>query len=150
MPNNTTKRERAQRGAEAPPRLLAGGSPQIPKGYGEEAVQAWIAAAPGWKGERAGRLDALISAAAPQVHKAVKWNTPMYGVEEDLYFTAFHAFERYLKITFFRGAELVPMPPEPSKQAGVRYFHVQEHEALPEAQLLDWFQQAARLPGAKL
>lgn len=132
------------------PKLLSGGNPQIPKGEGDAPVQAWIAAAPGWKGEIAARLDALISAAVPDVRKAVKWNTPMYGVEEKHWFVAFHAFDRYLKVTFFRGGRMDPVPPEPSKMKDVRYLHLREDEPLDEAQLTDWIKQAAALPGEKM
>lgn len=132
------------------PKLLSGGNPQIARGDGDGPVQAWIAAAPGWKGETAARLDALIVAAVPGVLKAVKWNTPMYAVEAGFWFVAFHAFDRYLKVTFFRGADLTPPPPVTSKQASVRYVHLHEDDAVDTAQLADWIRQAAALPGEKM
>ncbi len=130
----------------AKPTLLSGGNPQIPKGFGDAPVQAWIAAAPGWKGEVARRLDALIERTVPGVRKAVKWNTPMYGVEEGSWFVSYHAFDRYLKVAFFRGAALDPVPPVASKHPEVRYFHIHEDEPLDETRLADWLIQASRLP----
>ena len=134
----------------AKPALLSGDNPQIAKGYGDAPVQAWIAAAPGWKGEVAARLDALIERTVPGVKKAVKWNTPLYGVEEGTWFTSFHAFDRYLKVAFFRGAALDPLPPVGSKQKDVRYFHIHEDDPFDEAQLADWIRQASRLPGERM
>ena len=134
------------------PVLLSGGNPQIPKGYGDEPVQAWIAAAPGWKGELGARLDALIVRAVPRVQKAVKWNTPLYaapGAEPDHWFLGFHAFDRYVKVSFFRGASLEPVPPGKSKQAEVRYYDVPE-SGLDETQFTAWVKQAAKLPGVKM
>lgn len=130
--------------------LLSGGNPQIPKGFGDAPVQAWIAAAPGWKGEVARRLDALIERTVPGVRKAVKWNTPMYGVEEGSWFVSYHAFDRYLKVAFFRGAALDPVPPVASKHREVRYFHIHEDEPLDETRLADWLIQASRLPGERM
>lgn len=135
--------------AEAP-KLLSGGNPQIAKGSGDAPVQAWIAAAPGWKGDLGRRLDALIEQAVPGVHKAVKWNSPFYGVEDGSWFLNLHVFARYVKVTFFQGASLAPTPTVISKYPAVRYFHIHEHDALDEAQFIDWVQQAARLPGEKL
>jgi hypothetical protein len=132
------------------PKLLSGGNPQIPKGHGEAPVQAWIAAAPGWKSAAARRLDALITRAAPGVRKAVKWNSPMYGMEPDVWFASFHAFDRYLKVAFFRGTALDPMPPVGSKQKEVRYVHVHEGDEIDEARFTDWVKQASRLPGEKM
>src|SRR5690606_20594974 len=110
----------------AEPVLLSGGNPQIAKGYGDAPVQAWIAAAPGWKGEAGARLDALIARTVPGVRKAVKWNTSLYGMEEETWFLGFHAFDRYLKVSFFKGSGLDPVPPVGSKQKDVRYFHIHE------------------------
>ena len=132
------------------PKLLSGGNPQIPKGHGDAPVQAWIAAAPGWKGEVAKRLDALIERTVPGVRKAVKWNTPLYGMEENVWFVSFHAFDRYLTVAFFRGAALDPVPPVASKQKDVRYFHIHEGDPFDEAQLADWLKQASRLPGERM
>jgi hypothetical protein len=122
----------------AAPALLSGGNPQIAKGYGDAPVQAWISAAPGWKGEAGRRVDALIERTVPGVKKAVKWNTPLYGVEEGVWFA------------FFRGASLDPVPPVASKQKDVRYFHIHEDEPFDEARLSDWIRQASRLPGERM
>jgi len=132
------------------PKLLSGGNPQIPKGFGDAPVQAWIAAVPGWKSAAMARLDALVVANAPGVRKAVKWNSPLYGIDEGTWFLGVHAFDRYLKVSFFNGAALEPMPPETSKQKTVRYFHFREDEAMDEAQMADWIRQAAALPGEKM
>lgn len=132
------------------PRLLSGGNPQIPKGYGDAPVQAWIEASPGWKRDAARRLDALITSAVPDVRKAVKWNSPMYGTEEGSWFAGLHGFDRYIKVAFFRGAALDPVPPVGSKQKDVRYFHLREDGVLDEDQFADWIRQAARLPGEKM
>lgn len=129
------------------PVLLAGGNPQIPKGDGEPPVQAYLAAMPGWKGELGRRLDALVVATIPDVRKAVRWNSPFYGVDGNGWFLSFHCFTKYLKLTFFNGTSLDPLPPEPSKDASVRYFHILEHAPLDEQQLAGWIRQAAALPG---
>lgn len=131
------------------PKLLSGGNPQIAKGYGDGPVQAYIAAIQDWKRPLAARLDALIEAAVPGVKKAVKWNSPFYGVEEGVWFLSFHCFTRYMKVSFFRGTSLEPMPPGTSKQAEVRYLDIHEGQ-LDEAQFTDWVKQAARLPGEKM
>jgi hypothetical protein len=129
------------------PRLLSGGNPQIPRGEGEGPVQAWIAALPGWKGDAARRLDALVTRAVPDVRKAVKWNSPFYGVEGQGWFLSLHAFTKYLKIAFFRGAALDPVPPVASKDAQVRYVHIHEGEMFDEALMEGWIGQASALPG---
>ena len=134
----------------AEPRLLSGGNPQIPKGNGDAPVQAYIAAMPGWKREVGRRLDELIERTVPGVRKAVKWNTPLYGVEEGSWFLAMHCFDRYLKVTFFRGAALDPMPAQPSKVEHVRYHHIHEHDPFDEARWADWIAQASRLPGERM
>lgn len=134
----------------APPRLLSGGNPQIPKGYGDEPVQAYIAALPGWKRQAGARLDVLIVKAVPDVQKAVKWNSPLYGLEGQGWFLGVHAFNRYLKLGFFRGADLDPPPPVASKAGATRYLHIHEDEALDEAQLTEWIAQASRLPGERM
>lgn len=134
----------------AEPVLLSGGNPQIAKGYGDAPVQAWIAAAPGWKGEAGARLDALIARTVPGVRKAVKWNTPLYGTEEETWFLGFHAFDRYLKVSFFKGAALDPVPPVGSKHKDVRYFHIHEDDPFDEARLTDWIKQASNLPGERM
>jgi hypothetical protein len=129
---------------------LSGGNPQVPVGYGEAPVRWFIAAMPGWQSAVGARLDALIEVAAPRVMRAVKWNTPMYGMEPDHYFLGFHCFDRYIKVSFNSGARLEPLPPGTSKQAGVRYLDIHEGDVLDEAQFTDWVRQASRLPGEKL
>ena len=129
------------------PKLLSGGNPQIPKGYGDAPVQAWIAAAPGWKRGAARRLDALITRTVPKVRKAVKWNSPFYGVEGQGWFLNFHCFTKYIKVAFFRGTSLRPPLPGLSKHKDVRYLHVHEDEKLDEKLLVSWIRQAAKLPG---
>ena len=133
------------------PTLLAGGNPQIAKGEGDEPVQAYIAVMPGWKRDVGHRLDALIARTVPGVRKAVKWNSPFYGVgdEEGGWFLSFHCFTKYVKVTFFRGASLRPVPPGESKHKQVRYLDIREDE-LDEAQLTDWVKQASQLPGEKM
>jgi hypothetical protein len=126
--------------------LLSGGNPQIAKGDGDAPVQAYIAAMPEWKRDVGKRLDMLIERTVPHVRKAVKWNSPMYGVEGQGFFLAMHVFTRYVKVTFFRGAELEPLPPGPSKDKYTRYMDIHEGE-LDEAQLAKWVKQAAALPG---
>jgi hypothetical protein len=132
------------------PVLLSGGNPRIPKGYGDAPIQAYIAAMPGWKRDVGRRLDALITQAVPDVRKAVKWNSPMYGVEEGHWFVSFHVFARYVKVAFFRGASMDPAPPVTSRQKDVRYVHVHEGEEIDEAQFTSWVKQAAALPGEKM
>ena len=132
------------------PVLLSGENPQIPKGDGDAVVQQYIAAIPGWKREAARNLDALIERAVPNVTKAVRWNSPFYGVEGGHgWFLAFHCFTRYLKVTFIKGSSLDPLPPVGSKDPDARYLHIHEHDVLDEAQLTSWLQQAAALPGWK-
>ena len=131
------------------PKLLSGGNPQIPKGYGDEPVQAYIAAMPGWKRAVGEALDAAIVEAVPRVEKAVKWNSPFYGVEQGCWFASFHCFDRYVKVTFFQGGSLDPKPPETSKYPAVRYYHVHEGE-MPGDQFSEWVKQAAKLPGEKM
>jgi len=140
-------------GKSGEPVLLSGGNPQIAKGHGDVPVQAYIAAMPGWKSDAGRRLDALVEHAVPGVRKAVKWNSPLYGAPgaaPDHWFLGVHVFARYIKLAFFDGAALDPMPPVASKQAKVRYVHIHEDEALDEAQLGGWIRQAAALPGEKM
>ena len=132
------------------PKLLTGGNPQIPKGYGNEPVQAYIAAMPGWKSDVGRKLDALVERTVPGVAKAVKWNTPLYGIEGQGWFLSFHCFTKYVKLAFFRGTSLDPVPPETSKSAEARYFHIHENDAWNETQLESWIRQASLLPGEKL
>ena len=130
------------------PTLLSGGNPQIAKGEGDAPVQAYIAAMPDWKRAIGARLDALIEQAVPGVHKAVKWNSPMYAVAPgEGWFLSFHCFTRYIKVAFFRGASLRPLPPGQSKHPEVRYLDIQEHDLLDEVQFTAWLRQAAALPG---
>jgi hypothetical protein len=133
------------------PVLLAGGNPQIAKGEGDGPVQAYIAAMPGWKAAVGRRLDTLIERAVPGVRKAVKWNSPFYGApDREGWFLSYHCFTKYVKLTFFRGALLRPVPPVGSKHADVRYFHIHEADALDEGQMTDWLRQASALPGEKM
>ena len=132
---------------KAEPTLLSGGNPQIAKGDGDAPVQAYIAAMPGWKRAVGRRLDALIARTVPHVRKAVKWNSPFYGVEGQGWFLSFHVFTNYVKVTFFRGAALRPLPPGESKQKEVRSLDIREHDALDEELVASWIRQAAELPG---
>ncbi|MDP5277919.1 DUF1801 domain-containing protein [Sphingomonas sp. DG1-23] len=129
------------------PVLLSGGNPQIAKGDGDAPVQAYIAAMPGWKSDVGRQLDALIERALPEVRKAVKWNSPLYGVDGKSWFLGVHCFNKYIKLAFFNGAGLMPLPPVDAKDPGTRYFHIHEGDALDESQLADWIRQAAALPG---
>jgi hypothetical protein len=138
-----TKRPRTT----AKPKLLSGGNPQIAKADGDAPVQAYIAAMPGWKRDVGRRLDALISRSVPGVRKAIKWNSPFYGMEGKGWFLSFHVFTRYVKVTFFEGAKLRPVPPGTSKHEIVRYLDIHEDDALDERQLAAWVKQASRLPG---
>jgi hypothetical protein len=128
------------------PKLLSGGNPQIAKGDGDAPVQAYIAAMPGWKRDVGRRIDALIVRAVPGVRKAVKWNSPFYGIEGQGWFLSVHCYARYVKVAFFRGAALSPLPPGESKQKDVRYLDIHEDE-LDEKQLASWVKQAASTPG---
>jgi hypothetical protein len=134
----------------AKPALLAGGNPQIAKGYGDAPVQAYIAAMPGWKSDVGRHLDALIARTVPSVHKAVKWNSPFYGIEGQGWFLSFHCFTKYIKVAFFRGTALRPVPPGESKQKEVRYLDIHEDDPLDEAQLAAWVKQASLLPGERM
>ena len=127
--------------------LLSGGNPQIPKGDGDAPVQAYIAAMPGWKRDVGRRLDALVARAVPDVRKAVRWNSPFYGIEGQGWFLSFHCFTKYVKVTFFRGASLKPLPPGESKQKEVRYLDIHEDDQLDETKLADWMKQASQVPG---
>lgn len=146
-PKDTKKKRVSPKRPDDQPRLLAGGNPQIPKGEGDAPVQAYIAAMPGWKQEVGRRLDALITKAVPNVHKAVKWNTPLYGHEGQGWFASFHCFTHYVKVTFFRGTSLRPMPPGESKVKEVRYLDIREEAPFDEGQFANWIRQASALPG---
>jgi hypothetical protein len=131
------------------PKLLSGGNPQIPKGEGDEPVQAYIAAMPGWKRSVGERLDGLIVRAVPEVHKAVKWNQPFYG-EGDGWFLTFRCYTKYVQLQFFRGTSFDPVPPKASKHEEVRYFDIYEEDDLDEDQLVSWIEQASNLPGERM
>ena len=155
MPRKAKPRavRRSSRGPRKPaartatPQLLSGGNPQIAKADGDVPVQAYIAAMPGWKRDVGRRLDALIVRAVPGVHKAVKWNSPMYGIEGQGWFLSVHTFTKYVKVAFFRGSSLRPVPPGESKSPETRYLDIREHDPLDDAQLTAWIRQAAALPG---
>jgi hypothetical protein len=148
-PAKATKRTAAKPPA-AEPLLLSGGNPQIPKGDGDAPVRAYIAAMPGWKRDIGRQLDALVVRTVPGVRKAVKWNSPFYGApDQDGWFLSYHCFAKYVKVTFFRGTSLRPVPSGESRHKEVRYLDVHEG-ALDEAQLASWVQQASRLPGERL
>ena len=134
----------------AKPALLAGGNPQIAKADGDAPVQAYIAAMPGWKRDVGRRLDALIVRTVPGVRKAVKWNSPLYGVEGQGWFLGVHCFTKYVKVAFFRGTSLRPVPPGKSKSKDTRYVDVHEDDQLDEAQLAAWVKQASQLPGERM
>jgi hypothetical protein len=132
------------------PVLLSGGNPQIAKADGDAPVQAYIAAMPGWKSEFGRSLDALIVRTVPNVRKAVRWNSPFYGIEGYGWFLSFHCFTKYVKVTFLNGASLHPLPPVESKHKEVRYFHIHEDDQLDEELVANWIRQAAELPGEDL
>jgi hypothetical protein len=145
----TTPKAQSRKATE--PKLLSGGNPQIAKGYGDEPVQAYIAAMPGWKSEIGRRLDALIVRTVPSVRKAVKWNSPLYRAADDEgWFLGIHVFTKYVKVAFFRGTSLRPVPPGPSKQKDVRYLDIHEDDRLDEAQFAAWVKQASKLPGERM
>ena len=134
----------------ARPALLAGGNPQIAKAEGDVPVQAYIAAMPGWKRDVGRRIDALIARTVPDVRKAVKWNSPLYGAQDQGWFLGLHCFTNYVKVAFFRGTSLYPVPPGASKSKETRYLHIREGDRLDEVQLAAWVTQASRLPGVRM
>jgi hypothetical protein len=140
----------SDRGRNGGPTLLSGGNPQIPKGEGNAPVRDYIAAMPGWKQGIGRRLDDLIVATVPDVHKAVRWNQPHYGHENDGWFLSFRCYTHYVQVQFLRGTSLEPMPPKASKHDEVRYLDIREHDELDEKQLRSWIAQAGELPGEKL
>jgi hypothetical protein len=142
-------RKTAPKSRAAKPVLLSGGNPQIAKAYGDAPVQAYIAAMPGWKRDVGRRIDAIVERAVPRVRKAVKWNSPFYGVEDGVWFLSFHVFAKYVKVTFFRGAQFDPAPAGKSRYPDVRYYDIHEDE-LDEAQFASWVKQASRLPGERM
>ena len=134
------------------PKLLSGGNPQIGKANGDAPVQAYIDAMPGWKRDIGRRLDTVITATVPNLRKAVRWNSPFYGAGDDAktWFLSFHCFTRYIKVAFFEGAALKPLPPGASKQEKVRYLDIHEDDTIGETQLADWVKQASQLPGERM
>ena len=134
----------------AKPALLAGGNPQIAKADGDAPVRAYIAAMPGWKRDVGRRLDTLIVRTVPGVRKAVKWNSPFYGVEGQGWLLNFHCFTKSVKVAFFRGTSLRPVPPGASKHKDVRYLDIREDDQLDEAQFAAWVKQASQLPGERM
>jgi hypothetical protein len=129
------------------PKLLSGGNPQIAKADGNGPVQAYIEAMPGWKSNVGRLIDSLVDRTVPGVSKAVKWNSPFYGVAGQGWFLSFHCYAKYVKVAFFRGGQLSPLPPVASKQQEVRYLHTHEAEQINEAQFAQWVRQASKLPG---
>jgi hypothetical protein len=144
---SAAKASRSRKAPAKKPALLAGGNPQIAKADGDAPVQAYIAAMPGWKSDVGRRLDALIVGTVPGVRKAVRWNSPFYGVEGQGWFLNFHCFTKYVKVAFFRGSSLRPLPPGESKQKEVRYLDIYEDDQFDEKQLASWIKQAASIPG---
>jgi hypothetical protein len=131
----------------AEPRLLSGGNPQIPKGDGDAPVQAYIAAMPGWKRDVGRHLDTLIERTLPEDQKAVRWNSPFYGVEGQGWFLSYHCFNKYVKVSFIRGTQLDPLPPGPSKDPDTRYLDIHEDDEIDDEQFASWVRQAAAIPG---
>ncbi|MDN5926602.1 MAG: DUF1801 domain-containing protein [Hyphomicrobiales bacterium] len=148
----SAKSTKAAPGQDEPaaPVLVSGGNPQIAKGYGDGPVQAYIAAMPGWKSAVGRRLDALVERSVPGVHKAVKWNSPLYGMEGEGWFLSLHCFTKYIKVAFFKGSSLDPVPPEMSKREATRYLHIHEGDELDEARFVSWVKQASKLPGERM
>ena len=134
----------------AKPTLLAGGNPQIAKAYGDTPVQAYIAAMPGWKRDVGRRLDTIVTRTVPGVYKAVKWNSPLYGIEGQGWFLSVHCFAKYVKVAFFRGTLLRPVPPGESKTQYTRYLDIREDDDIDEAQFTAWVKQASKLPGERM
>lgn len=140
----------SQNSPDTMPRLLSGGNPQIPLGYGDSVVQSYIRAMPGWKQSVGREIDQIITRTVPHVVKAVKWNSPFYGLEKDFWFVSFHCMTRYIKVAFFRGSSLDPMPPVGSKISEVRYFHIDQNGIQDKTQFGDWVRQASLLPCKKI
>ncbi|CAN5243412.1 DUF1801 domain-containing protein [soil metagenome] len=142
--------QNADKPVASKPRLLSVGNPQIAKAEGDAPVQAFIAAMPGWKSHVGRQLDAIIVRTVPGVCKAIKWNTPFYGVAGQGWFLGFHCLTKYVKVSFFRGTSLQPLPPGESKQKEVRYLDIYEDDQLDEKQLSAWVKQVSVLPGERL
>lgn len=149
MTGKTSGKSKGARKAATKPVLLSGGNPQIAKAEGDAPVQAYIAAMPRWKRDVGRRLDVLITRAVPGVQKAVKWNSPFYGIKDQGWFLSYHCFTKYVKVTFFRGTSLRPVPPGESKHKDVRYLDIHEGQ-LDEAQFTGWVKQACKLPGERM
>jgi hypothetical protein len=149
VPQATAAKRKGPAVAAKPP-LLTGGNPQVAKGDGDAPVQNYIAAMPGWKSDVGRRLDALIVRTVPAVRKAIKWNSPLYGVEGQGWFLGIHCFTNYVKVAFFRGTSLRPVPPGESKSKDTRYLNIREDNQLDEAQLAAWVKQASQLPGERM
>ena len=147
-PRKTLPKSRSGKAAKSA--LLSGGNPQIEKAYGDAPVQAYIAAMPGWKRDVGRRLDALIARAVPGVHKAVKWNSPFYGVENQVWLPSFHCFTKYVKVAFFRGRVAAPCPTRRVQAKDVRYLDIHEDDELDEAEFTAWVKQASQLPGERM
>ena len=149
MPSKAKRPSRVVKGrpAATKPTLLAGGNPQVAKADGDHPVQVYIAAMPGWKRDVGRRLDALIVRTVPNVRKAVKWNSPFYGVEGQGWFLNFHCFTKYVKVAFFRGTSLRPPPPGASKSDDTRYLDIHEDDDVDQELLASWIRQASKLPG---
>jgi len=143
MADNVTK----ESGEAAEPVLLSGGNPQIAKADGDAPVQAYIAAMPGWKSDVGRRLDSVVARTVPDVRKAVRWNSPFYGMEGQGWFLNFHCFAKYVKVAFFSGTSLDPLPPGESKDENVRYLNIYEDDPFDEQQFAAWVKQASQLPG---
>jgi hypothetical protein len=141
---------RQKRRDSARPKLLSGGNPQIPLGYGDAPVKAYIAAMPGWKRAVGKRIDGLITRTVPGVNKAVKWNSPLYGKEGQGWFLSIHCFNKYVKVAFFRGTSLDPVPPGKSKMKDVRYLDIHEDDKIDVTQFTNWIRQASQLPGERM
>ena len=149
LPKADTKTKSSASEAK-PVKLLSGGNPQIAKAYGDAPVQAYIAAMPGWKRDIGRRLDSIIARTVPDAYKAVKWNSPFYGIEGQGWFLGIHCFAKYVKVAFFRGASLRPLPPGESKQKEVRYLDIHKDDVLDETQFASWVKQASQLPGERM
>lgn len=149
-PTPMTAKKKARKKAAARPKLLSGGNPQIAKADGDAPVQAYLAAMPGWKREVGRALDALVVRTVPDVRKAVRWNSPFYGIEGRGWFLSFHCFTKYVKVTFLNGALLRPPPPVTSKHEAVRYFHIHEGDDVDTPELARWIRQASQEEGERL
>ncbi len=146
-PRKAAGEQHAGDAGEKQPVLLSGGNPQIAKADSDAPVQAYIAAMPGWKSELGRRLDDLIVRTVPGVRKAVRWNSPFYGVEGQGWFLSYHCFDRYIKVCFLYGKSLTPMPPVDSRDEDARYYHVYEDGHIDEELFASWVRQAAAIPG---